>query len=80
MSIGWGKLYLTGHDIVFYSIATAHKITQPFGSPQGPLSFSAPSVASAGAGADVAGFSASAFFSTEANGFEVLAVIGVVLL
>ena len=54
-------------------------MTQPFGSPQGPLSFSAPSVASAGAGADVAGFSASAFFSVEANGFEVLAVFGVVL-
>jgi hypothetical protein len=67
-------LYLTGHDIVFYSIVTAHKITQPFGSPQGPLSFSAPSVASAEAGADVAGFSA------EVNGFEVLAVFGVVLL
>jgi hypothetical protein len=54
-------------------------MTQPFGSPQGPLSFSAPSVASAGAGADVAGVSASAFFSVEVNGFEVLAVFGVVL-
>jgi hypothetical protein len=60
-------------------IISAHKITQPFGSPQGPLSFLAPSVVSAGAGADVAGFSASAFFSAEANGFEVLAVFGVVL-
>ena len=69
-------------------------MTQPFGSPQGPLSFSASSVASAGAGADGAdadgadadgagadgaGFSASAFFSVEVNGFEVLAVFGVVL-
>jgi hypothetical protein len=72
-------LYLTGHNIIFYLIFTAHKITQPFGSPQGPLSFSAPSVASAGAGADVAGLSASTFFSAEASGFEVFAVFGVVL-
>jgi hypothetical protein len=74
-----GKLYLTGHNIVFTWFLQAHRMTQPFGSPQGPLSFSAPSVASAGAGADVAGFSASAFFPVEANGFKVLPVFGVVL-
>ena len=54
-------------------------MTQPFGSPQGPLSFSVASVASAGAGAEVAGFAASAFFSVEVNGFEVSAVFDVTL-
>lgn len=63
----------------FVLIITAHKITQPFGSPHGPLFFSASSVASAGAGADVPGFSTSTFFSAEASGFEVLAVFGVIL-
>jgi hypothetical protein len=54
-------------------------MTQPLGNPQGPLFFSPPSAPEAVAGgADVAGLSASGFFSVEVNGFEVFAVLLVV--
>jgi hypothetical protein len=53
-------------------------MTQPLGNPQGPLSFSPLSAAGAAAGAGAAaaaGLSASAFFSVDASGFEVFAVL-----
>jgi hypothetical protein len=51
-------------------------MTHPLGNPQGPLSFSPLSAgADAAAGAAAAGLSASAFFSADANGFEVFAVL-----
>jgi hypothetical protein len=53
-------------------------MTHPLGNPQGPLSFSPLSAgagAGAAAGAAAAGLSASAFFSADANGFEVFAVL-----
>jgi hypothetical protein len=61
----------------FIRLFIAQRMTQPFGNPQGPLSFSALSGSAAAAlgGAVAAGFSASGFFSVEANGFEVFAVL-----
>jgi len=53
-------------------------MTQPFGNPQGPLSFSAFSSAGAETGVEVVGFSTSVFFSVAANGFEVFAVFPLV--
>jgi hypothetical protein len=65
------------HRINFFNSLgfIAQRMTQPLGKPQGPLSFSPLSSAASAAGAVGAAFSTSAFFSVDANGFEIFAVL-----